>query len=202
MLRQRVRSRGFALSHIVARLLVIALALALLWYGAMVILLAFKVSPDTVDSISGYRTAYDYLTGLEPDDITSDVRLVVGLGGLAVFLLFGYLAWREIPRPYLARGDLQLSGGDRGAVDVAARAVERVAEQAALEHDGVADARGLYHDDALTLEIVARGARDVPATLSAVREQAAESLDRHDLPALPVNVTLTGLDRKNRRELA
>jgi hypothetical protein len=202
MLRQRVRSRGFALSHIVARLLVIALALALLWYGAMVILLAFKVSPDTVDSISGYRTAYDYLTGLEPDDLTSDVRLVVGLGGLAVFLLFGYLAWREIPRPYLARGDLQLSGGDRGAVDVNARAVERVAERAALEHDGVADARGLYHDDALTLEIVARGARDVPATLSAVREQAAESLDRHDLPALPVNVTLTGLDRKNRRELA
>ena len=130
------------------------------------------------------------------------MRLVVGLGGLAVFLLFGYLAWREIPRPYLARGDLQLSGGDRGAVDVAARAVERVAEQAALEHDGVADARGLYHDDALTLEIVARGARDVPATLSAVREQAAESLDRHDLPALPVNVTLTGFDRKNRRELA
>jgi hypothetical protein len=202
MLRQRVRSRGFALSHIVARLLVVALALALLWYGAMVILLAFKVSPDTVDGISGYRTAYDYLTGLEPDDITSDVRLVAGLGGLAVFLLFGYLAWREIPRPYLARGDLQLSGGDRGAVDVTARAVERVAEQAALEHDGVADARGLYHDDALTLEIVARGARDVPATLSAVREQAAESLDRHDLPALPVNVTLTGLDRKNRRELA
>ena len=202
MLRQRLRSRGFALSHIVARLLVIALALALMWYGAMVILLAFKVSPDTVDSISGYRTAYDYLTGLEPDDITSDVRLVVGLCGLAVFLLFGYLAWREIPRPYLARGDLQLSGGDRGAVDVTARAVERVAERAALEHDGVADARGLYHDDALTLEIVARGARDVPATLSAVREQAAESLDTHDLPALPVNVTLTGLDRKNRRELA
>ena len=202
MLRQRVRSRGFALSHIVARLLVIALALALLWYGAMVILLAFKVSPDTVDSISGYRTAYDYLTDLTPGDITSDVRLVVGLGGLAVFLLFGYLVWREIPRPYLARGDLQLSGGDRGAVDVNARAVERVAEQAALEHDGVADARGLYHDDALTLEIVARGARNVPATLSAVREQAAESLDRHDLPALPVNVTLTGLDRKNRRELA
>ena len=202
MLRQRVRSRGFALSHIVARLLVIALALALLWYGAMVILLAFKVSPDTVDSISGYRTAYDYLTGLTPDDITSDVRLVVGLGGLAVFLLFGYLVWREIPRPYLARSDLQLSGGDRGAVDVNARAVERVAERAALEHDGVADARGLYHDDALTLEIVARGARNVPATLSAVREQAAESLDRHDLPALPVNVTLTGLDRKNRRELA
>jgi hypothetical protein len=202
MLRQRLRSRGFALSHIVARLLVIALARALLWYGAMVILLAFKVSPDTVDSISGYRTAYDYLTSLTPDAIASDVRLVAGLGGLAVFLLFGYLAWREIPRPYLARGDLQLSGGDRGAVDVNARAVERVAERAALEHDGVADARGLYRDDALTLEIVARGARDVPATLSAVREQAAESLDRHDLPALPVNVTLTGLDRKNRRELA
>ena len=37
MLRQRLRARGFAVSHVVARLLVIALALALVWYGAMVI---------------------------------------------------------------------------------------------------------------------------------------------------------------------
>ena len=108
MLRQRLRARGFALSHVVARVLVVALR-----SGAGVVRrdgdpACVQGVPDTVDNICGYRTAYDYLTGLEPDDITCGCGLTVGLGGLAVFLLFGYLAWREIPRPYLARGDLQL----------------------------------------------------------------------------------------------
>ncbi len=39
------------------------LALALVWYGVMVILLAAKVSPHTVNSISAYRTIYDTLAG-------------------------------------------------------------------------------------------------------------------------------------------
>jgi hypothetical protein len=202
MVRQRVRASTFAVSRVVARALVVVFALALMWYGAMLLLLALKVSPDTVNDLCGYRTAYDYLSGLEPDDISGGTRLIVGLAGLAAFLVFGYLAWREIPRPYLARRDLRLGDGDRGSVDVNARAVERVAEHAVMEHGGVAGARGLYHGDALGLEIVARRARDVPDVLYAARDRAAESLDRHDLPPLPVNVTLTGVDRKNRRELA
>ena len=202
MLRQRIRARTFGASRVVARALVVLFALALVWYGAMLTLLALKVSPATVNDLSGYRTAYNYLSGLTPDDITCATRLIVGLAGLAAFLVFGYLAWREIPRPYLARGDLPLDDGDRGSVDVNARAVERVAEHAAMQHGGVAGARGLYHGDALGLEIVARRARDVPDVLYAARDRAAESLHRHDLPPLPVNVTLTGVDRKNRRELA
>jgi hypothetical protein len=202
MFRQRLRARTFALSRVVARALVVVFALALVWYGAMLVLLAFKVSPATIDDLCGYRTAYDYLTGLTSEDITDDARLIVGLAGLAAFLVFGYLAWREIPRPYFAHGDLRLGENDQGSVDVDARAVERVAEHAAMQHGGVAGARGLYHDDALGLEIVARRALDVPEVLYAARERAAESMDQHDLPPVPVNVTLTGLDRKNRRELA
>jgi hypothetical protein len=202
MVRQRVRASTSSVSRVVARVLVVVFALALVWYGAMLALLALKVSPDTVNNLCGYRTAYDYLSGLQPNDITSGTRLIVGLAGLAAFLVFGYLAWRAIPRPYFARGELRLGDGDRGSVDVRARAVERVAEHAAMEDGGVAGARGLYHGDALGLEIVARRARDVPELLYAARDRAVESLDRHDLPPLPVNVTLTGVDRKNRRELA
>ena len=202
MFRQRVRASTFAASRLVGRALVVLFALALVWYGAMLALLALKVSPATINDLCGYRTAYDYLSGLQPDDISSTARIVVGIAGLVAFLVFGYLAWRAIPRPYLARGELRLGDGNRGSVDVRARAVERVAEHAAMEERGVAGARGLYHGDALGLEIVARGARDVPAVLYAARDRAVESLDRHDLPALPVNVTLTGVDRKNRRELA
>jgi hypothetical protein len=202
MLRQRVRASTSGVSRLVARALVVVFALALVWYGAMLVVLALKASKGTVNDLSGYRTAYDYLSGLQPHDITSTARLIVGIAGLAAFLVFGYLAWRAIPRPYFARGDLQLGNDNRGSVDVRARAVERVAEHAAMEQRGVAGARGLYHGDALGLEIVARGARDVPEVLYAARDRAVESLDRHDLPALPVNVTLTGVDRKNRRELA
>lgn len=202
MLRQRLRSKDFSLSKIVGRALVVVFAVALAWYGAMLCLLALGTSVSAVDDVSGYRDAYDYLAGLRTGDISSDTRLIVGLAGLAAFLAFGYLAWRELPRPYLARGGLELSSDERGRIDVGPRAIERAVEAAALGHPAVTDARALYGTDALTLEIAARRARDLPATLSKVRERAAESLKRHELPALPINLTLTRLDRKNRRELA
>lgn len=202
MLRQRLRARDFGLSRFLSRALVVAFALLLAWYGAMLVLLALKVSPATVNGLSGYRDAYDFLAGLSADDITARTRLITGLAGLAALLVFGYLAWREIPRPYLARGDLELSNGERGTVEVSARAIERAAEAAALAHPSVTDARALYGTDALTLEIGARRARDVATTLAEVHERAAESLRIHDLPPLPIHLTLTRLDRKNRRELA
>jgi len=202
MLRQRLRARDFGLSRLVGRTLVVLLALALAWYGTMLVLLAFKASAASINGVSGYRDAYDYLAGLTSADITSATRLVTGLAGLAAFLLFGFLAWRELPRPYLARGDLELSSDDRGAVAVNPRAIERAAEVAALEHPAVTDARALYGTDVLGLEIGTRSARQVPGTLTAVQERAAASLRQHQLPSLPVNVTFTRLDRKNRRELA
>ena len=103
MLRQRLRTRTSP-AALLGRVVVIVFALALVWYGLMTLLLALKVSPATVESISGYRTVYDELAGTSASDVRdSTTRLIVGLAGLAALLVFGFLALKEIPRPYLAR---------------------------------------------------------------------------------------------------
>ena len=94
MLRQRLRI-GTSPFGVLGRIMLVLAALALVWYGAMLVLLAFKVSPHTVNQLSGYRSAYNYLVGLKPRDITADTRLIAGLAGLAGFLVFGYLAFKE-----------------------------------------------------------------------------------------------------------
>jgi hypothetical protein len=201
MLRQRVRARSFPVARVITDAVVVVLALALVWGGAMLVLLALKSSPSTVDSLSGYRTAYDYLAGLGPEDITASVRLVAAIGGLSVAVIFGYLAWRAIPRPYLARTDLRLSDGERGTVDVNARAIERAAELAVVGHPAVAAARARYATDDLTVDISVNRADALPATLEDVHRRAHDSLVRHELPPLPVNITLVRLERTSRREL-
>jgi hypothetical protein len=201
MLRQRVRARSFPLARVVTDAFVVVLALALVWGGAMLVLLALKASPSTVDSLSGYRTAYDYLAGLTPQDITVSVRRVAAIAGLSAAVIFGYLAWRAVPRPYLARTDLRLSGDERGTVDVNARAIERAAELAVLDHPSVAAARARYATDDLTVDISVNRADALPATLEDVHRRAHDSLVRHELPALPVNITLVRLERTSRREL-
>lgn len=200
MLRQRLRFRTSPLAFL-GRALLVLLAAALVWYGLMFLLLALKVEPDTVNDLSGYRSAYDYLADLEPADVDGQFRLIAGLAGLACFLLFGYLALKELPRPYLARSDLQLEEQERGITEVEPRAIERVAESAALEFPSVASASGRYGTDDLALDVSIVRARDLAETLSAVRTRAHERLVEHGLPELPVNVTLTGFERKGRREL-
>jgi len=201
MLRQRVRARSFPLARVITDAFVVILALALVWGGAMLVLLALKASPSTVDSLSGYRAAYDYLAGLGSADITVSVRRVAAIGGLSAAAIFGYLAWRAVPRPYLVRTDLRLSGDERGTVDVNARAIERAAELAALDHPAVAAARARYATDDLTVDISVNRADALRATLDDVHRRAHDSLVRHELPALPVNVTLVRLERTSRREL-
>jgi len=201
MLRQRVRSRSFPVARVVTDAVVVVLALALVWGGAMLVLLALKAEPSTVDALSGYRTAYDYLAGLGSQDITVSARRAAAIGGLSAAAIFGYLAWRAIPRPYLARTDLRLSGDERGTVDVNARAIERAAEIAVLEHPAVAAARARYATDDLTVDISVDRADALPATLQDVHRRAHDSLVRHELPALPVNITLVRLERTSRREL-
>jgi hypothetical protein len=201
MLRQRVRARSFPLARIAADALVVIFALALMWSGAMLVLLAFKASPDTVDRLSGYRTAYQYLARLGPEDIGASTRLIAAIAGVGACVVFGYLAWRAIPRPYLARSDLHLTGDDHGSVDVEARAIERAAEIAALAHPGVAAARARYLTDDLALDVSASHADALAATLLDVHERTRESLARHELPPLPVNLTLVRLERPNRRDL-
>src|ERR1700753_2389265 len=102
MTRQRVSLRTPGLAHLVA-LLTIVLAIALVWYGLMAVLLAVKVSPHTVNSLSAYRSLYDDAADLRRSDFTTLRRLIAGFAGLIAFVVFLYVAFKAWPRPYLAR---------------------------------------------------------------------------------------------------
>jgi hypothetical protein len=200
ILRQSVREHRSPFVYL-GLLLLVPVALALIWYGLMLVALAFKVSPQDVNAISGYRDAYEFLAGLEAPDVTRMIRLITALAGLAAFLIFGFLAWKLIPRPYLARGELTLSEDRRGTSTLEPRAVERAVEIAAREHSAVGDAKARYGDDGIEVDVDLARAQDVPDTLREVQRGVREGLRRHDLPDVPVSVTLTGLDRQRRREL-
>jgi hypothetical protein len=200
VLRQRVRLRRSPL-ELAGRLVLMLFALILVWYGAMLVLLALGVDPSAVNAISGYRDAFDELTAVDEADVTDGVRLVAGLGGLAAFLVFGYLALRHLPRPYLARSDLRLAEEDQGVTDVNPRAVERVAEVAAGDNPAVTSARGRLEDEKLVLELRARRARELADTLRDAQRRALTALERHQLPVRTVDVVLIGFERTTRREL-
>ena len=81
----------------------------------MLALLALKVAPTTVNTsaaIGGIR-----LVGVgPPTDVDGGrTRPVAGVGVLA-FLLCGWLAIKQLPRPYLARGETELAADDQGTV--------------------------------------------------------------------------------------
>lgn len=201
MLRQRLKVVSSPLA-LVGRALLLLFAVALIWYGLMLVLLALGVAPETVDQISGYRTAYDYLAGLVPEDISDTTRIVVAASGLAAFLLFGYLALKELPRPYLARAGSEIQADERGAVEIGPRALERVAEVAAAESRGVGSVAGRLEDDEVTVNVRLTTPRGVDDTLADVHRRVREALDMHDLGGRTVNVTVTGFDRQRRRELS
>jgi len=198
--RQRIRARVSG-AVFTGNLLLILISLALIWYGLMVVLLGFKTSPSFVNDFSGYRTAYDYFEGLEPSDITARVRLIAGVVGLAAFVVFGILAWKHLPRPYLARSELLLGEDERGTLIVEPRAVERAVEMAAREHPAVSESAGRCEIDGVAVNVHVRRGTDLAETLRDVDRRVREALRLHDLPSLPVSVTLTGFDRQHRREL-
>jgi hypothetical protein len=201
MTRQRVNLRTPALAYLV-RILTVVLGLALVWYGLMLALLAVKVAPHTVNAISGYRSLYRDAATLSAHDFTTSVLWIVGVGGFLAFLLFAYLAVQEIPRPYLARGEVSLAAQDTGTTVVKPRAIERVAELAARGNGEVASAAGRLGDGELNVGVGLRRAVTAATALRDVRSRVRAELDRHELPALPVNVTLTDYDRNTRRELS
>ncbi|MGI8713707.1 MAG: hypothetical protein ACR2NR_11095 [Solirubrobacteraceae bacterium] len=201
MIRQRINLRTPLLAYLV-RALAIVFALAMFWYGLMVVLLAVKVSPHTVNSISAYRTLYHDLANLQRSDFTTLVRFIAGSAGLIALVLFIYLAFQELPRPYLARGDVALDEQALGKTIIKPRAIERVAELAARGNPDVTSAVGRLGEQALHLSIASRRASNAADTLTDVRQRASTELARHELPSLPVNVTLTGYDRQTRRELS
>lgn len=201
--RQRVQTHTSPLAWI-GRLILILVSLALVWYGLIVLLLSLGViGGDSADVVSGLYTGHEYVSGIATSDITDTVRIIAGIAGLLAFLIFGYLALKEIPRPSLARHRLELGEDDRGTVAVQPRAIERAAEGAASENPSVASASSRYSDDDLHVDVAVRRARDVPDTLRDVQRRVTDALGRHDLPAHPVSVTLTGYEpEQQQREIA
>ncbi len=204
MFRQRLQTRRGVIAAAVMRLLVILAALALVWYGAMTILAALKaVSPHSINAISGYRTIYDHLTAITAGQISGPDRSIVAISGLVCLALFAPLAWRSLPRPYLARGELDLSdAAKRGTTLVAPRAIERAAEYAALEHPSVVGAAGRYGTDRLAVSVTVGHAAELADTLPAIQTRVRDAQAEHDLPRLPVDVTLAGYARSNPKELS
>lgn len=200
MPRQRVRARTSPLAF-VGRALVALLALTLIWGGVALALLALKVDAGAVNDVTGYRSVYDFFIGLGPGDFDGTTRLVLGLIGLAALVLFGYLAWKEIPRPYLARRDINLSRDERGDVVLEPRAVERLAEASALRQRGVTAASGRYGGDDLSVDVSVRRTNEPAEVLRGVHSAVYDAIEAHGLPTLPVNVTLTGFKQKTGREL-
>jgi len=198
--RQLVKARKSPLRFI-GRIVLILVSLILVWYGLMLFLLALKTSPDTINSISAYRDIYEDLIAIGPEDVTDDVRLITAFAGLVAFLFFGWLALKEIPKPHFTRSHLTMAPDERGSLEVGARAIERVAETAAVQNSGVSAASGRYANDDLLVNVAVKRARDTPEILRDVQRRVSEALVQHELPPLPVSVTLTGFDRQQRREL-
>lgn len=192
----RFRSEGTTLlARRVGYALVALLALALVWYGAMTALLALGVDRDAVDGVSGYRTAYDALAGLGAGDVSGGERGVIAGIGATCFLIFGYLAWRSLPRAEIGRHDVELATAGPGSTRVRARAVERVAEVAARSEASVRRASGHYDGRTLAVDVQVAEARALPATLDGARRRIARALSEHGLPDREITVTLAGLDR-------
>lgn len=199
-MRQRIGARNSQATAL-GRLVAAMLGGGLLWYGLIVVLLAFKASPGALDTISGYRSVYTFFAGLDPSDVSGRFRLFAALAGLAAFLVLGLLAWKQVPRPYLARRELLLESAERGTVTVGPRAIERAAELAALEEPAVSESTGRLTDARLNVDVHVSRASEVPEAIRRVQGRVADALARHGLPPLPVNVTLTGFDNNRPREL-
>ena len=177
MLRQRVRVERSTLV-VLGQLVTVLIAVALVWYGLILGLLAIDVlSAGAANAVTGYRTLFDELAALGTDDVDGVVRLFTGIGGLLAFLVFGWLAFKQVPRPQLARGELLVAHDDDGEVTLAPRAFERAAESAALGNDAVTGAAGRYGGDDVSVDITVNRATDVADTLRDVQRRVRLALE-------------------------
>ena len=202
MARQRLRVEGSVVAAAVGRALVFVLALAFVYYGAMLVLLALKVDPATVNDLCGYRSAFDYLAGLQPDDVSSTARGIAAAAGALIALPCAFLACRGLPRAHLARHSVELPETSPGVTEIQPRAIERAVEAAAVADPRVTGVKARYEDDGVLLLVRTREATELVETLREVARLARDSLSRHDLELNRVDVRLVSFNRKDRRELA
>jgi hypothetical protein len=195
VIRQRVRLRGFGLTELLLRAIVSLLAAALVFYGVIVVLAAFKLDPRTLNDVSGYDTVLRSLSAITPGSISGRDRIVVAAAGLACLLVFGPRAWRALPRPYLARTTLDVVADDaHGQTEVAPRALERIAEGAAGTCPEVRHVAARYAVGAMQVRVELGAAEHLLATLTAVQRRVRDALRAHGLPdGTLVDVTFGGV---------
>jgi hypothetical protein len=200
VIRQRVHLRRPGWSAFV-RLLTVVFALLVMYGGVLVALLATKaLSPASAEQISDYRLIYHDIAGLHPSDFTTAISLIAGFTGLLVFIMFVFFTFEALPRPYFARTEVELPEQKGGDTIVRPRAVERVAEHAAQADPDVFAAAGRLSDDGLHVDVGVRNAPGAAKTLAEVRRRVAEQLEHHEIPSVPVNVTLAGYERSTRED--
>jgi hypothetical protein len=202
MIRQRVHLRSARVADTALKLLVSLLACAAIFYGAMVVLAAVKVSPHTINEISAYRTIDDTLTSIDADTITDRDRIIVAVAGVLCLLVFAPLAWRALPRPYLGRTGVALEDrSEPGHTEIAPRAVERAGELAARDHPLVADAAARYDTGTVDvrLDLELSDDDDLIATLHAVQRRVRDRLGEHGVPGARVDVTFAELSSSTTR---
>jgi uncharacterized alkaline shock family protein YloU len=190
------------LAALLPRALTLVLSLIILWYGAMLVLLAVKVAPHTVNSLSGYRGIFDFLARLRSSDFSTHRRLAGGIGGALAFLVLIYLALHQLPRPYLTRPQTPTLDCDGGTLTIAPRVIERVAEIAASASHDVSRASGRLVTGAVSLNIGVTHAQRVAETLHDVHQRVSRDIARHELPALAVDVTVTSYEPSTGRKLS
>ncbi len=194
MIRQRVHLRRVGVGEVILRVLVTALGLALMFYGAMALLAALKLAPSTINSISAYRTIEHALQSITAHNITGTDRIITAAAGVACLLIFAPLCWRALPRPYLARTPATLPDQpDPGTTEIAPRALERAVELAAQGDPRVQRARARSNADVVELD-VELGDLDgeLLSPLSELQQRVRHRLGEQGLPPVRIDVTLTG----------
>lgn len=189
------------LASTLSAFLTVVLALILIWYGAMLALLAVKVSPHAINAISGYHSLYNDIVGVRHGDFTTGVRLVAGISGLVAFILLTMLAGQRLIGRRGHRRDVTLEHGDRGTTTVQPRAIERLAEIAACLSDEVSSASGRLARETLDVQITTLRANTAPQALREAHDQIVSALACHELPVHTTNVTVTDYEPTNKRQL-
>lgn len=191
------------MSALLARGLVALLALIAAWYALMLLALALKLDPSRVNAISGYRDAYEWLAALTIDDATRGARLTACLGGLATLVVCFWLALSLLPRPRLARvAALTLATDERGRIELAPRAAQRLAQTTAERHPAVGSATASYATGRVDIGLNVRDAAALDDALREVRRDILAAMRVHELPEPEVHVTVTRHRPTTERELS
>jgi hypothetical protein len=202
MTRWAIAPRPRRLARVWGRMATGALALVLIWYGAMLALLAAKLSPHTINTISGYRTVYNNVADLRHADFTTPVRLIAGLAGFVAFCFFLWLAAHHLAPGGVGQRALTIADEDDGSTTVKARVIEHLAEITARGHAEVTHATGHLHEDQLDVDIDTCRPDSAAHVLRIVAARILDALAGHELPPVTVNVTITGYEPTTQRQLS